>query len=120
MRIIEFIFKLLFQFITFEPGRFSELKDKAFAWQKVQDEQRAVSVQEGKKLPWYQNIFKYDSEWWFQILLCFVFLFAFKEVRRWLMEDPLTARRDDDDDDDDGEDDVPKSKHKLALSSFKF
>lgn len=120
MRIIEFIFKLLFQFIQFEPGRFSELKDKAFKWQADQDK---IIQDDGAKQKWFHKLFKYDSEWWFQILLCFVFLWAFKAVKAWLLEDPIHGRDDDDDDDDDddedGEDDV-RSNRRVALGSFKM
>jgi hypothetical protein len=119
MRILEFIFKMLWQFLQFEPGRFSELKDKAFKWQQEQDEL-------GKTNPkWYHKWFKYDQEWWFQVLLCIVFLVMFKQIRAWLLEDPLAPGKDEDEDqddwdDEDGHDDVRSKKSKISLTSFKF
>jgi hypothetical protein len=113
MKILEFIFKLLFQFIEFEDGRFAELKEKAYAWQ------NKVMAEAETNTKWYHKLLKYDNEWWFQLLLAISFLFAFKSVRAWLMDDPIKAGDDDDDDDEDGEDDIkPKKVNLNTFSKF--
>lgn len=106
MKILEFIFKLLYQFIQFEPGRYEELKEKAFAWQnKVEKEADG----EGEK-KWFHKIIRYDKEWYFQLLLAILFLFAVKSVRSWLLSDGT----DTEDDDDDDEDERPLRKSQLS------
>lgn len=115
MKVLEFVFKLLYQFLSFEPGRFETLKDKAFKWQ---TEQESVPVEQQK---WFHKLLKYDNEWWFQVGLAIFFLFAFKSIRSWLMETPNSGDDDDDDFDDDGDDDVRHMKtKKFSLPSFKL
>ena len=113
MNFIEFIFKLLYQFINFEAGRFSELKDKAANW-RIKLMAEANNPDTKKK--WYHKLVKYDEEWWFQMLLALLFLFAFKWVRAWLMSDP--SQSDADDQGEDGEDDVYEQKKEAAKFSF--
>jgi hypothetical protein len=111
MNFIEFIFKLLFQFITFEPGRFAELKDKAANWRnKVFAEANDPNGQQ----KWYHKIIKFDNEWWFQVALAAFFLVAFKGVRAWLLD--IGNPSGDDEDLNDGEDALTEQK-KAAHSS---
>jgi hypothetical protein len=113
MNILEFIFKLLGAFINFEPGRLAELKDKGFAWR---NKVFAEVGKDGIKPMWYHKFIKYDNEWWFQIGLAITFLFAFKNMRAWLTDEPSGDDFDDLDDEEDdygssnGNDDVYASK----------
>ena len=113
MRILEFIFKLLWQFINFEPGRFEELREKAYKWQNEQDKL-------GEENPkWYHKLLKYDQEWWFQVALAIFFLFAFKSVRQWLASDPNDDQEEEYD--DDGEDEVRHARaQRRQMAPHKF
>jgi hypothetical protein len=103
MNFLEFIFKLLWQFITFEDGRWAELKEKAFAWRnKVEKEANDPELLEENKL-WYHKLIPHDNEWYVQLGLAVFFLFAVKTVRTWLLTDGSLDSDDDDDDDDSDE-----------------
>src|SRR5215207_1771855 len=104
MNFLEFIFKLLYQFITFEDGRFVELKDKAAAWRnKVEREAADPEV----KVMWYHKLIKHDNEWYVQLALACFFLVAVKSVRTWLLTDNVGEFDEDDDIDEDDEEDMP-------------
>jgi hypothetical protein len=124
MNILEFIFKLLGSFINFEPGRLADLKDKGFAWR---NKVFAEVGKDGVKPMWYHKFIRYDNEWWFQIGLAIVFLFAFKNVRSWLVGEPSGDDYEDEDLDDyvgssNGNDDVfaDKMRAKKVDVSYKI
>jgi hypothetical protein len=120
MNFLEYVFKLLWQFLSFEPGRFETLKEKAMKWRLEQEEisGKAKTPEAEKKLKWFQKLIKYDNEWYVQIGLAIFFLFSVKTVRTWLLSDGNDSDDDDDYDDDDDDADAD-SRIKRKLSGLK-
>lgn len=94
MNPFEFLFAFLSKFITFPPGRLSEIKDKAFNWKNQQTDK---DTPVGKLL-------KKGDEWWVQILLAIAFLIGVKKFGEWMMS---TTEPDDLAGDEDDEDEEP-------------
>lgn len=107
MKPLEFLFALLKQFINFEPGRLSELSEKAHAWWNIQvDKDNAAS-----------KFLKKGDEWYVQIILAIAFLFGVKYVSGWLTRNDSPNMLDDDDYDDyDDEEPVHSGRGKFNLA----
>ena len=92
MNLIELLFKLLARFIDMEPGKMSELKDKAAQWQN-----------DPNKAPWLQKLIQYQNLWYVQVALCFVFIFSVRSISRWMTADSKPTEDDDNGEDDEEE-----------------
>ncbi len=79
MKPIEFLFYIINYFITLEPGRLSQLKDQASAWEKEQLDS------EDSKL---KKPLEYGSKWYTQVFLAILMIFTVKTISNWLVETP--------------------------------
>jgi hypothetical protein len=101
MKVLEYIFKLLLQFIQFEGGRYEELKRKAELWYETEQKK------EGSK---WAKLINLNEQWYIQVLLAVFFVVSVKSIRNWILSAPkqdADEDEDDDDDDDDEDEDMP-------------
>lgn len=105
MNLIDFLFALIARFIDMQPGKVVLLKEQASAW-----------VEKNKDHKIWGKIIKYQNEWYAQVLLCFVFLFAVKSISRWMLA-PDTSSNDELEDSDELDDEDDHEEFNAARKS---
>jgi hypothetical protein len=76
MNIIEFLFKLVEQFVPMDPTRIRQLEEQGKTWYK------SIESKETPDNQIEEYVIKYGSEWWFSLGLAILFIFA----HRWIYD----------------------------------
>jgi hypothetical protein len=92
MKLIDFIFQLLFKFAPIDSIEYGKLKEEAFNWY------NDINIDSPEVNPIMKRVKKFSEMWYAKVLYALLFVIGVRQVQIYM--NPNLQPLDDDDDDD--------------------